>query len=44
MRGSKIIAIIAMVAALVAIGLAASLKYQQLKRNQRLHQLQQQQR
>jgi hypothetical protein len=40
MRGSRIIAIIAIVAVLAAIGLAASLKYQQIKRNQRLHQLQ----
>ena len=40
MRGSRIIAIIALVAALAAVGLAAGLKYQQIKRNARLHQLQ----
>ncbi|HEY1586377.1 MAG TPA: hypothetical protein VGH63_11865 [Polyangia bacterium] len=37
MRGSKIIAIIALVAALAAIGLAAALKHQQLERRARLH-------
>ncbi|HEX3865821.1 MAG TPA: hypothetical protein VHV78_03680 [Gemmatimonadaceae bacterium] len=37
MRGSKIIAIIALVAALAAIGLAAGLKYQQVERRARLH-------
>jgi hypothetical protein len=37
-RGSRIVAIIAVVAALAAIGLAAALKHQQLERRARLEQ------
>ena len=40
MRGSRVIAIIAIVAALAAIGLAAGLKYQQISRRARYHQQQ----
>lgn len=40
MRGSRVIAIIAIVAALAAVGLAAALKYQQIKQRARLHQIQ----
>lgn len=38
MKGSRIFAIILIVAVLAAIGLAAALKYQQLERRARLHQ------
>jgi len=39
MRGSRIFAIIALVAALAAIALAAALKHQQTVRNARIEQL-----
>jgi hypothetical protein len=39
MRGSRIFAIILIVAALAAIGLAAALKHQQLERRARIQQL-----
>ena len=39
MRGSRIFAIILIVAALAAIGLAAALKHQQLQRRARIQQL-----
>jgi hypothetical protein len=39
MRGSRIFAIIMIVAALAAIGLAAALKHQQLQRRARIQQL-----
>jgi hypothetical protein len=39
MRGSRIFAIILIVAALAAIGLAAALKHQELERRARIQQL-----
>ena len=39
MRGSRVFAIIMIVAALAAIGLAAALKHQQLERRARIQQL-----
>jgi len=39
MRGSRVFAIIMIVAALAAIGLAAALKHQQLQRRARIQQL-----
>lgn len=40
MKGSKIFAIIMIVAVLAAIGLAAALKHQQLERRARFHHVQ----
>jgi cell division septation protein DedD len=39
MRGSRIIGIIALVAALAAIGLATALKHQENQRRARVHQI-----